>query len=608
MKAMNPSDTVKKVSLHVADFAILAILLAVSLSIGLYFGIKNRKRQTRDEYLLGGRHMSPVAVSLSIFATYMSAVSLLGIPAEVYSYGTINFLITIGITLSYVMGYFTVVPLFYELHVTSIYQYFEMRFKSYAVRLIGVFLGILVQIVYTTVTLLSPAFAMQAAIGLPLWVSAVVIGGIGTIYTALGGLKSVVWADVFQTIVIYLGLIAVFIKGIVDIGNPSKILELNNIGGRVQFETSADPRISYTVWSVTLGSAFSFFSYTFGQATIQRTGAVASLRKAKLAYLMNIPMLVPFFMILNFTGMLIYAYFHSIHCDPMEAGFISNENQIVPYYVFHILSSVPGLSGLYVATLFSGSLSTASSLINALSANTVEDLLKYPISRFNITEAKATIIAKLSGFFYGALTVGLVYAAKSFPGTVVRTVISVVGACGGPVTGMFCLGASVPWANKYGALAGGLGALTFNLWLTIGSQLYGTPTHHLPPAPSDKCDTTVFLNSTHPVYNRTSSVMEEHVLHGASSSPPSSIYDISHYWYGVFAMFIVMVLGSVVSYFTGSLDSGTNDPKLMFPFARRLWRMNSTSINNDGSMSIRLAKEHPEDFKIMDAKERDLML
>ncbi|XP_046376522.2 sodium-coupled monocarboxylate transporter 1-like [Haliotis rufescens] len=602
---MNPGDTVSKVSLHVADYAVLGILLAVSLSIGLYFGIRGRKRQTREEYLLGGRQMSPIAVSLSIFATYMSAVSLLGVPAEVYSYGTINFLITIGICLSYIMGYFTVVPLFYELRVTSIYQYFEMRFKSYAVRMIGVVLGILVQIMYTTVTLLSPAFAMQAAIGLPLWVSAVVIGGIGTVYTSLGGLKSVIWADVFQTVVIYLGLIAVFIKGIVDIGDPSKISELNIIGGRVQFETSADPRISYTVWSVTLGSAFSFFSYTFGQATIQRTGAVGSLRKAKLAYLMNIPMLVPFFLILNFTGMLIYAYFHSIHCDPKEAGFISNVNQIVPYYVFHILRSVPGLSGLYMATLFSGSLSTASSLINALSANTVEDLLKYPVSRFSLTEKQTTIVAKLSGCFYGALTVGLVYAAKSFPGTVVRTVISVVGACGGPVTGMFCLGASVPRANKYGALSGGLAALTVNLWLTIGSRLYGTPTTHLPPAPSDNCDAISPFNSTHPAFNKTSVVMETHFSPGASSAPPSSIYDTSHYWYGVFAMVIVMVLGSVVSYCTGSLDSGTDDPTLLFPFARRLWRMKGASNKDNNTMSI---TKRPEDYKEVDAKEQDLML
>ena len=87
------------------------------------------------------------------------------------------------------------------------------------------------------------------------------------------------------------------------------------------------------------------------------------------------------------TGLVVTAYFYVTRCDPMKAGYINNRNQMVPYSVLVAFRSLPGFAGLYISAILSGALSTLSSGINSLAANTVEDFL----SRFLHGKSEYTV-------------------------------------------------------------------------------------------------------------------------------------------------------------------------------------------------------------------------
>ncbi|KAK7508623.1 hypothetical protein BaRGS_00000189, partial [Batillaria attramentaria] len=424
---------------HWADYVVTVACLLVSLGIGVFFAVFHGGQKTKEEYLLGNRRMSLAPVCLSLFVTFQSAISLIGSPADIYITGTMVFYNSVGIAFSYVIGYFTVVPLIYPLHVTSVYEYLGRRFQSTGVRLLGTIIGMIQTLSYMAVALFSPALALQSVAGIPLWMSVAIVGAVGTIYTAIGGIKSVVWTDVFQSVVIFVGMATVLIKGILHVGGFTAMTEIAKDGGRIIFDNvNPDPRERHSVWSCLIGMSVIWLVGCFNQSAVQRICALKSLADAKKSFLINIPLNLLYGAILLLTGILLYAYVVTIGCDPYE---------MMPYFVVHVLSNLPGMAGLYMAMLFSGALSTFSSGINSLAANTVEDLLASCIRRWR--DATITVAAKFIVVVYGVVSIGLAYLLKSLQGPVTQMSLSAFGACGGPVLGMFVLGGAFPKGNKY---------------------------------------------------------------------------------------------------------------------------------------------------------------
>ncbi|XP_059148639.1 sodium-coupled monocarboxylate transporter 2-like [Physella acuta] len=349
-------------SIQVADYVVCVVVLLIPMAIGILFAVKDAKKATREEYLFGGRRMSLGPVALSLFATYMSGIAIIGTTADMYTNGAMITIMYVGISVSYAIGLFTIVPLFYSLQLTSIYEYFELRFHSRAVRMSALTVGMLQTICYMAVALYSPALGLQTTANIPLWMSIVIVGIIGTVYSALGGIKSVVWADAFQCFVMFGGALPIIIVGIKTAGGWSEAWPLAVKGGRVSFDSfDIDPRERHTWWGMVLGCAFMWLGSTFNQSTIQRLCAMKTMRDAKLSFILNIPIILFYGVVMFFVGFGVYVYFTTIQCDPVTSGLISNRNQIMPFSVMHALKDMPGLAGLFMATLFSASLSTISS-------------------------------------------------------------------------------------------------------------------------------------------------------------------------------------------------------------------------------------------------------
>ncbi|XP_033733845.1 sodium-coupled monocarboxylate transporter 2-like isoform X2 [Pecten maximus] len=566
---------------HIADYIVIAIFLCVCMGIGVYYGYQTNKKPTLENYFLGNRRLLLLPVTLSLFVTFASAISLMGVPAEVYVYGIRGVYIGLAYFISVIIASVTVVPLLYPLHLTSTYEYLQLRFRSKGVRTLGTMIGMLQTVAYMGVTLYAPALALQIVAGIPLWLSIVVIGLVGTIYTAIGGIKSVVWTDAFQFVMIFIGLIAVSIKGSILMGTRYSVIGIATEGRRLEFfNFDPDPRSRHTVWGMLIGLTFAFVPNWCNQSSVQRVSSLRSLKAAKRAFWLLGPIVIAYFAFLGYLGILLYSYYYTLECDPVQAGFLSNFNQLMPYFVLDVLRSLPGLSGIYISCLFSGALSTLSSGINSLAANTVEDILGDCVKKSEVISQ--TTAAKLFVMLYGLVVVGLAYAINSMSGSITQMALSVFGACGGPLAGLFFLGGMIPKANWKGAISGSLMTLAFNIWMAVSSQMYGAKPVKLLQNPTSGCfpgNLTVTMNeSTMHTYNTTMKLTVYNVTGHSSfiqTSPVTPddgffLYNVSYVWYGFIGFSLTLIIGTVVSLCTGGDGGEPVEDRLIFPILRKI--------------------------------------
>ncbi|CAG5123794.1 unnamed protein product, partial [Candidula unifasciata] len=317
-----------------------------------------------------------------------------------------------------------------------------------------------------------------------------------------------------------------------------------------------DPRVRHTVWGLVFSGAVNSLGFLFSQSSVQRIVSIRYEKHARMSFVLCMFLASTYHVIMSFTGLVLLAYFVSIRCDPLKAGYIKNRNQLMPYFVIHSLSFLPGLPGLYMASVFSASLSTLSSGINSLAANTVEDFLGGVLA--NKRESVVTAISKCIVCVYGAGIIGLAYLTREMAGPVTQTSYTALGATTGPLIGVFILGATFPQANAAGTLIGLLSGLTLNVWISIGSVLYGTPTPPLPPGPVDKCSTLNVsataaawnsswpINST-PAQNFMSSTSMTTARSQATESDVFSLYDLSYTWTPLIGFLATVISGLLAS-------------------------------------------------------------
>ncbi|XP_060071970.1 sodium-coupled monocarboxylate transporter 2-like [Ylistrum balloti] len=569
---------------HIADYIVIAIFLCVCIGIGVYYGYQTNKNPTLENYFFGNRRLRVLPVTMSIFVTFVSAISVMGLPAEIYEFGIRAIYGGVAHVLSLFIANITVVPLLYPLKLTSTYEYLQLRYNSKGVRLMGMAIGMLHTVIYMGITLYAPASALEIVAGIPIWVSIVIFGFICTIYTTIGGIKSVVWTDAFQCVIMFIGIMAVLIKGTILIGPSHSIFRIANEGRRLEFSNfDPDPRIRYSNWSLWIGYVFMFLPNWCNQASVQRFSSLRSLKSAYLAFWLLCPVCLIFYAVIGYLGIIVYSYYNVLKCDPLQGGFISNINQLIPYFVLDVMRSLPGFSGVFISCLLSGTLSTFSSGINALAANTVEDILGDCVKDTKILSK--TLVAKLFVVLYGLAVIGLAYAINFMPGSVIQTTGIVFGACGGPLAGLFYLGGMTTKANWIGALAGSVTAFVFNIWIIVGAQLYGNSPLYLKFNPTSQClpdnrTVTVGHLSAY-IYNSTIATTSYDTTGDFSQSTDTLItsdegfflYDVSFLWYAFIGFFLTLIVGIVVSLCTGGDRGKVVEACLIFPVCRKLFRL-----------------------------------
>ncbi|RWR98590.1 putative sodium-dependent multivitamin transporter-like protein, partial [Dinothrombium tinctorium] len=346
---------------------------------------------------------------------------------------------------------FVFLPVFFQMKATSAYQYLELRFSSY-VRTTASLVFAIQMILYMGIVLYAPALALSAVTGISKWWSIISVGLVCTFYCTAGGIKAVLWTDVFQSFLMFASMILIIIKGTIDVGGIDIVWKRAMEGNRIQFfNFDADPTVRHTVWSLAIGGIFIYVSlYGVNQTQVQRCLTVRSLRDAKIALFMSWPVTSILSFVSCLCGIVIYAYFYK--CDPLSSKIIEKSDQLLPYYVMESISSIPGLPGLFVAGIFSGALSSVSSFVNSLAAVTLEDYVKAIFyKQKEMSEERAVVISKILAFSYGLICLLVAYLAEKMTG-ILQASLTIFGVVGGPLLSLYTLGMCTKFCTAPAAL------------------------------------------------------------------------------------------------------------------------------------------------------------
>ncbi|XP_012235172.2 putative sodium-dependent multivitamin transporter [Linepithema humile] len=559
-----------------ADYLVIAIMLCISIGIGIYYRFSGGRQKTMEEYFVASRSMSIIPVAIALVVSFMSAITLLGVSAENYTFGTQFVVINISYLLGTPIVCYGFLPVFFKLQATSAYEYLEKRFGVRA-RMVASFVYWVQLLLYSGVVLYAPSLALEATTGISKTASIIIIGLVCAFYSSIGGIKAVLITDVFQALLMFTAIFVIIGIAASDVGGLGQIWEIAKQGQRIEFDSiSADPTVRHTWWSLIIGGLCTFLSlYGVNQVQIQRSLTVKNIRASQTALWLCWPILTLLSVTTCFSGLAIYSKYHN--CDPLLQKRISSPDMLMPLYVMDTMSKMPGLPGLFIAGIFSASLSTISAALNSLAAVTLEDYLK-PIYKkctgHEFHPEKSATVAKVLAFMFGLISIALAFLAQLLGG-ILQAGLTIFGVVGGPLLGIFTLGMGTELATEGGAITGALTALAFLFWIAFGQP---RPMPPVLPRTVEGCDMSNLANATISVLQNVTNI--------AKSTGDDSyfyLYRISYMWYCPLGFLITFILGLFISSLSRLLIKGQSkelDLNLFFPLiARRIRYRRRADVN-----------------------------
>ncbi|KAK2583548.1 hypothetical protein KPH14_009502 [Odynerus spinipes] len=556
-------STAEPRTFDVVDCIVFVGMLGVSAVVGVYQAYMSRKNPDAvREYLVGSQNMSIFPISMSLIASYISGISILGLPAEMYVYGTQLWTVVIADCFVSVTMAIVYLPVFYGLQITSSYEYLELRFNR-TVRLMGSVIFIIKMLLYIPLVIYVPALAFNQVTNINLHMIALLVSAVCIFYTTLGGLKAVVWTDTIQTVVMFGGVIAVAILGTNRVGGISEVWRRNVETGRIEFfNMDPDPTVRHTFWTVVFGNYLNWLATcSVNQAMVQRCLAMPNLKKSNITISIMAVGIITMVSLNCYTGIVIFATFYK--CDPVTTKQIRKPDQLLPYFVMEMAQSIPGLPGLFVSGVFSAALSTMSTGLNSMSGVIYEDIIK-PCLRKPISNVNASRIMKVMVIVMGIVCVGLVFLVEKLT-TLIQAGKSLSGITAGPLLGIFTLGMFFPFANSTGALIGGLVSLNLVAWISFGTQAAissGKIIFPVKPVSVEGCEESL----------RSTAANLTLIVENAIREQPFFMYRLSYLWYTWVGFLTAILVGIVVSLITGPNKYKIEDKKLYTPIVHCLLR------------------------------------
>jgi sodium-coupled monocarboxylate transporter 8/12 len=262
-------------------------------------------------------------------------------------------------------------------------------------------------------------------------------------------MKAVIWTDVMQLIVLFGGQLLIVWVALGKLpGGLSGMWDTVVADGRMDLSLSFSMSERSNLGAVLLAGAFlHLVQMATDQVSVQRYLSAGSLAEAKRSLWIKLWFILPVLVLFYGTGLVLYA-FYKTHGDPLAAGLIEREDQILPYFVVTQLPA--GLPGLLIAAIYAASMSTISAGLNSLASATVVDFQR----KLERPATQSVAQARWITTGYGMLVMALAFAVSSMPGNLVESVNTVIGLVGGPLLGLFFLGMFTQRADTRGALIG----------------------------------------------------------------------------------------------------------------------------------------------------------
>src|SRR6186997_2262768 len=287
----------------------------------IWDGLRMTKRSHELEgYFLGARSLPWWTVGLSVMATQLSAITMIGTTGQGFNDGMRFLQFYFALPLAMVVLSMTLVPFFHNARIFTAYEYLERRFDA-KTRAFTSLLFLLSRSMSLGVVISAPAVVLSVVLGTNLTTTVLLIGVPTAIYTMFGGVQAVTWTDVKQMVLIVFGLVAavvVLVAGLPDDVGLLPALRIAGAAGRLQtFDFSFDITNQYTFWSGTIASLFLFCSY-FGtdQSQVQRYLTARSVDEARHSLLMSAYWKIPLQALVLLLGVLVFV-FHVFNIPPL---------------------------------------------------------------------------------------------------------------------------------------------------------------------------------------------------------------------------------------------------------------------------------------------------
>lgn len=467
------------------DYVAVGAYLAGILGLALFVA---RDRGTTEEFFLGGRRMPWLAVGLSMFATLLSTVTYLGTPGEIVRHGIGMFTANLALPFSFVFIFWVIVPFFMRLRLTSAYEFLELRF-DYRTRLLGAILFILLRFGWMGVVVYTSSMAINAMTDIRIEYIIAVVGLFATIYTAIGGIRAVIWTDVIQFFLLFSGaaLTVVYVAYVTGTGPAQWWNEVSTMRGEhtAPLLFSWDITESRTVFTFVCHAFFwTICTYGSDQVVLQRYFTTSSESAARKSYVMSALSDISLAVVLCLCGLSLLAFYLQLPdhlpegLHPTSEGFA---DKLFPYFIAHQLP--PGVGGFILAALLAAAMSSLDSGVNAITAVVTTDMLG-PNSKDKSKKTDGMAVARTLTVVIGVIATGSAYWAYNISGSVniVELMSKTFNLFVGPLATLFFVGMFIRRAGPISAIGGCFGALTvtviWNYWREI-FQTESAPTFTL---------------------------------------------------------------------------------------------------------------------------------
>lgn len=392
-----------------------SVVIAFILLTTVIGHILKGKNTGLDGFFLGGKGLPWWAVSCSIMASQLSAVTIIAVPGAIFKTGG-NLMFLQGTLIGFVIAKFLMVAIFikpfYSKKIFSPYDFIEDRLGSKTSNLSrGLFVAS--AIFGHGIRLLTVALVLSVVVGIPLGQSILVIGVFAVLWTLMGGITTVIWTDFVMFIVMVGGgVVSLFFvfKGI-PISLSEMFTQLDEAAKLRLISISTDPAATWTIWtSICCFTIFELAQNSVDQVITQRMMCCRNERDAKKAVLGSFG-IIAVSLLMVVIGLGIWLFYQHNPMNAKDAAFLGE--QASRAYPFFVVKELPvGVSGLVIAAIFAAGISTLDSALAALSETTVHGFyLKF--IKPKATEKQTLYFAKVSIVAWGIILCGLAYIAGS---------------------------------------------------------------------------------------------------------------------------------------------------------------------------------------------------
>lgn len=463
-------------SFGAVNWLTVVVYLAGMIGIGVFFSFRNK---STDDFFRGGQRIPWWVAGLSIFATMLSSITFVALPAKSFMTDWRDFVYNMGIVAVAPLVILGVLPFFRRIDATTAYEYLEKRFNVLA-RSFASLSFIVFQIGRMAIVMYLPALALNAVLP-DLGVIPIIclMGVLSIIYCSLGGLEAVAWTEAIQALILLGGglLALVLMVGGVD-GGLGGFLQMAGDAHKMRVIQDADlfafSRYSQEVlWVVLVGALFNnLIPYSSDQAVVQRYVSTPTEKQAAKAIWVNAIVSMPASLLFFAIGTGLYCFYKS-NPGLLDPSF--KNDAIFPLFIARELPV--GVAGLVVAGIFAAAQSTIATSMNSTSTALVSDFVR----RFGwvTNDRKNLALARLFTVLLGAMGTGMaIYFHLSGSTSMWDSAISLIGLIGGPMAGLFLLGIFTTRASGTSALIAALIGISLSLALHFGNlglhgKLYG---------------------------------------------------------------------------------------------------------------------------------------